>query len=142
MRDCVITGIGSTTFGRNQDRPVQSLAVEAANAALLRAGIGREEIGALYLGNFIAGPLSGQEVLAGMVGDELGLTGIPCTKVEGACASGGIAFRHAVMAVRSGACDAALWAKGPETGCRRGRGSPPAAARPRRGHPPCAAAHC
>jgi acetyl-CoA C-acetyltransferase len=108
MRDCVITGIGSTTFGRHDGRAVQSLAVEAANAALLRAGIDRREIGALYLGNFIAGPLSGQEVLAGMVGDELGLSGIPCTKVEGACASGGIAFRHAVMAVRSGACNAAL----------------------------------
>ena len=108
MRDCVITGIGSTAFGKLEGHPVQSLAVQAANAALARAGIERGEVGALYLGNFIAGPLCQQEVLAGMVADELGLAGIPCTKVEGACASGGIAFRHAVMAVRSGACDAAL----------------------------------
>jgi acetyl-CoA C-acetyltransferase len=108
MRETVITGIGSTTFGRHESRPVQSLAVEAANAALARAGLDRREIGALYLGNFIAGPLSGQEVLAGMVADELGISGIPCTKVEGACASGGIAFRHAVLAVQSGICDAAL----------------------------------
>ena len=108
MRETVITGIGSTTFGRHDGRPVQSLAVEAASAALSRAGVERREIGALYLGNFIAGPLSGQEVLAGMVADELGLSGIPCTKVEGACASGGIAFRHAVLAVQAGICDAAL----------------------------------
>jgi acetyl-CoA C-acetyltransferase len=108
MRDVMITGIGSTPFGRLEGRSVQSLAVEAASMALARSGVDRSEIGALYLGNFVAGPLSGQEVLAGMVGDELGLTGIPCTKVEGACASGGIAFRHAVMAVRSGACDAAI----------------------------------
>jgi len=108
MRETVITGIGSTAFGRHEGRLVQSLAVEAANAALERAGVERREIGALYLGNFIAGPLSGQEVLAGIVADELGIAGIPCTKVEGACASGGIAFRHAVMAVQSGMCDAAL----------------------------------
>jgi acetyl-CoA C-acetyltransferase len=108
MRDVMITGIGSTAFGRHEGRTVQSLAAEAANAAIERAGLDREDIGALYLGNFVAGPLSGQEVLAGMVGDELGLAGIPCTKVEGACASGGIAFRHAVMAVRAGFCDAAV----------------------------------
>jgi acetyl-CoA C-acetyltransferase len=108
MRDVAITGIGSTLFGKHEGRGLESLAVEAANAALRNAGVSRKEIGALYLGNFIAGPLSGQEVLAGIVADELGLENIPCTKVEGACASGGIAFRHAVLAVSSGQCDAAL----------------------------------
>lgn len=108
MRDVAITGIGSTLFGKHDGRGLESLAVEAANAALRNAGVSRNEIGALYLGNFIAGPLSGQEVLAGIVADELGLENIPCTKVEGACASGGIAFRHAVLAVSSGICDAAL----------------------------------
>ena len=108
MRDVAITGIGSTLFGKHEGRGLESLAVEAANAALRNAGVSRKEIGALYLGNFIAGPLSGQEVLAGIVADELGLENIPCTKVEGACASGGIAFRHAVLAVSSGMCDAAL----------------------------------
>lgn len=108
MRDVAITGIGSTLFGKHDGRGLESLAVEAANAALRNAGVSRKEIGALYLGNFIAGPLSGQEVLAGIVADELGLENIPCTKVEGACASGGIAFRHAVLAVSSGMCDAAL----------------------------------
>jgi acetyl-CoA C-acetyltransferase len=108
MRDVAITGIGSTLFGKHEGRGLESLAVEAANAALRNAGVARNEIGALYLGNFIAGPLSGQEVLAGIVADELGLENIPCTKVEGACASGGIAFRHAVLAVSSGQCDAAL----------------------------------
>lgn len=108
MRDVAITGIGSTLFGKHEGRGLESLAVEAANAALRNAGVARNEIGALYLGNFIAGPLVGQEVLAGIVADELGLENIPCTKVEGACASGGIAFRHAVLAISSGQCDAAL----------------------------------
>ena len=108
MREVVITGIGSTPFGKLDGRGLESLAVEAANAALRRAGVDRKDIGAVYLGNFVAGPLSGQEVLAGIVADELGLENVPCTKVEGACASGGIAFRHAVLAVGAGLCDAAL----------------------------------
>lgn len=82
--------------------------MQAAAEALVEAGIDRSRIGALYLGNFISGPLNGKEVLAGIVADQLGLPNIPCTKVEGACASGGIAFRHAWLAVASGQCDAAL----------------------------------
>lgn len=108
MREVSITGIGSTVFARHPDKDIQALAVEAAEAALARAGLKRQEIGALYLGNFIAGPLTGQEVLAGIVADRVGLANVPCTKVEGACASGGIAFRHAVLAVQSGQCDAAI----------------------------------
>ena len=108
MRDVAITGVGSTSFGKHDGRGLESLAIDAANTALKKAGVERKEIGAVYLGNFIAGPLSGQEVLAGIVADELGLENIPCTKVEGACASGGIAFRHAVLSVAAGLCDAAL----------------------------------
>jgi acetyl-CoA C-acetyltransferase len=114
MRDVVIVGVGSTPFGRHAGTPIEQLAVGAAAQALLDAGIDRERIGALYLGNFISGPLNGKEVLAGIVADQLGLPNIPCTKVEGACASGGIAFRHAWMAIASGQCDAAI-AVGVET---------------------------
>lgn len=108
MRQVSILGIGSTAFGRHVGTPIETLAVRAAAQALADAGIARDEVGALYLGNFISGPLNGQEVLAGIVADRLGLPNIPCTKVEGACASGGIAFRHAFLAIASGQCDAAL----------------------------------
>ena len=108
MREVVIVGVGSTPFGRHAGTPIEQLAVHAAAEALVDAGVDRERIGALYLGNFISGPLNGKEVLAGLVADQLGLPDIPCTKVEGACASGGIAFRHAWLAVASGQCDAAL----------------------------------
>ena len=109
MRDVYISGIGSTPFGRHRDQTIESLAAGASVQALTESGLAREQIGALYLGNFISGPLNGKEVLAGIVADRLGLPGnIPCTKVEGACASGGIAFRHAWLAVAYGMCDAAL----------------------------------
>ncbi|HPU49938.1 MAG TPA: beta-ketoacyl synthase N-terminal-like domain-containing protein [Burkholderiaceae bacterium] len=114
MREVVIVGIGSTPFGRHAGTPIEQLAVSAAAQAIVDAGVDRERIGALYLGNFISGPLNGKEVLAGIVADQLGLPNIPCTKVEGACASGGIAFRHAWMAIASGQCDAAI-AVGAET---------------------------
>ncbi|WP_046869185.1 thiolase C-terminal domain-containing protein [Microvirga massiliensis] len=108
MRKVVVAGIGSTPFGRHPDTPIETLAVSAADAAIKEIGLPRSEIGAVYLGNFVSGPLVGQEVLAGLVGDGLGLGQIPCTKVEGACASGGIAFRHACLAIASGLCDVAL----------------------------------
>lgn len=107
MRDVFVAGVGSTRFGKHFV-PIESLAVEAAAGAILESRIDRKDIGALYLGNFISGPLNGKEVLAGIVGERLGLGDIPCTKVEGACASGGIAFRHAWIAVASGMCDAAI----------------------------------
>lgn len=108
MRDVFISGVGSTSFGKHLAIPIESLGVQAAAQAILESRIDRGEIGALYLGNFISGPLNGKEVLAGIIGERLGLGNIPCTKVEGACASGGIAFRHAWIAIASGMCDAAL----------------------------------
>lgn len=108
MRPVSIIGIGSTSFGRHEGRAIESLAAQAGADALKDAGIDRGTIGAVYLGNFISGPLNGQEVLAGLVADQLGLPNVPCTKVEGACASGGIAFRHAWLAIATGQCDAAL----------------------------------
>ena len=108
MRDVSIVGVGSTRFGRHGEAAIDDLAAGAARDALADAGIEPERIGALYLGNFVAGMLTGQEVLAGLVGEAIGLDGVPCTKVEGACASGGIAFRHACLAVGAGLTDAAI----------------------------------
>lgn len=108
MRKVLVAGIGSTQFGRHPDVAIESLAVRAADAAIRETGLDRSRIGAVYLGNFVAGPLVEQEVLAGLVADGLSLGQVPCTKVEGACASGGIAFRHAYLAIASGMCDVAL----------------------------------
>jgi len=109
MRPVSIIGIGSTLFGRHKETPLETLAVSACTDALGDAGVSARDIGALYLGNFIGGVLSGQEVLAGLVGHQLGLPlSAPCSKVEGACASGGIAFRQAWMSVAAGLCDFAV----------------------------------
>ncbi len=108
IRNVSISGIGSTEFGKLRDRTIGQLAVDAAEVAIKDSAVDRRDIGAIYLGNFVSGMLTGQEILAGLVGDNLGLGNIPCTKVEGACASGGIAFRHAYLAVATGLYNAAL----------------------------------
>src|SRR5574337_305902 len=61
-------------------------------------------------GNFVSEALVHQGSLAPMVAYRLGLRAIPCTKVEGACASSGIAFRHGVLLIASGLCDIVLTA--------------------------------
>jgi acetyl-CoA C-acetyltransferase len=108
MIPVAIAGVGSTRFGRHEGVTPQALAIRAGRDAIRQSGLDRADIDALYLGNFLSGVLTGQEVLAGLVAQGLGLGPVPATKVEGACASGGIAFRHAVMAVASGQARAAL----------------------------------
>ena len=108
VRDASIVGVGSTRFGCHDETAIDDLAALAARDALADAGVEPARIGALYLGNFVGGMLTGQEVLAGLVGEAIGLGSVPCTKVEGACASGGIAFRHACLAVAGGLADAAI----------------------------------
>ena len=108
MRQVFVVGVGSTLFGEHHDSSITELAVNAVNAAIKDAQIDRNATGALYLGNFVGGQLTGQEVLAGLVADEARLPCVPSTKVEGACASGGIAFRHAWLSVAAGICDVAI----------------------------------
>ena len=92
MRPVVVVGAGKTPFGTFADRGLRDLAVEAGQKALANASMRPEQVEAFYLGNF-AGPLFvGQNHLAPYVSTALGMTGIPSTRVEGACASSGSAF--------------------------------------------------
>jgi acetyl-CoA C-acetyltransferase len=108
MREVAIIGVGSTPFGKLEGLGIVELAVAACRDALADAGVPREKIQALYLGNFAGERLAGQGALAAIVANRLGLTGIPATKVEGACASGGIAFRHGVLGIALGLYDVVL----------------------------------
>ncbi len=83
MRPVSVVGIGSTPFGRHEDTAVEVLAAAAAREAILDAGIERGEIGAVYLGNFVSGVLSGQEILVGLVADDLGLANVPPVRYTG-----------------------------------------------------------
>lgn len=101
-------GSGKTAFGSFPDRSLRSLAEEAIKHALADAGLAPREMEAFYLGNFAGPSFAGQNHLAPYVGSAAGLEGIPCTRIENACASGGSAFFHAWQAVSAGLYDFVL----------------------------------
>ena len=109
-RGVSVIGVGCTPFGRHNGIGIIDLAVRACREALDDAGVPNERVQAFYLGNFVSEALVHQGSLAPMVAYRLGLRAIPCTKVEGACASSGIAFRHGVLLIASGLCDIVLTA--------------------------------
>ena len=108
MRPVSIVGVGSTPFGRLEGENIVKLAVDACRDAIEDSGIARSRIQALYLGNFVGERLAAQGSLAPLVAGRLGLDGIPGTKVEGACASGGLALREGFLTVALGLYDFVL----------------------------------
>jgi acetyl-CoA C-acetyltransferase len=80
---------------------------EAGVLAIEDAEITGEQIDALYVGNMSGGRFIEQEHIGALIADCAGLSRlhVPSTRVEAACASGGLALRQAVMAVASGYCD-------------------------------------
>ena len=108
MRQVAVVGIGKTAFGAFPDRDLRSLAVEAGQKALENAGANGSQVEAFYLGNFAGPSFVGQNHLAPYVAAGMGITGIPATRFEAACASSGAAFFHAVSAVAAGLYDVIL----------------------------------
>jgi len=104
MSDVYILGVDMIKFGRFPDRSVPNIGSEAALMALDDAGLGIEDMQALYCGNL------GQS--SGMVGQrilqEIGQTGIPVVNCANACATGATAFREAWTSVKAGLYDVVL----------------------------------
>jgi len=108
MRQVAVAGVGKTAFGVFANRDLRSLAVEASRKCLENSGVADGDVQAFYLGNFAGPSFAGQSHLAPFVAAEVGLSGIPATRFEDACASGGTAFFHAWAAVASGIYDTVL----------------------------------
>ena len=108
MRQVAVVGIGKTAFGAFPDRDLRSLAVEAGQKALENARAKSSQVEAFYLGNFAGPSFVGQNHLAPYVAAGMGITGIPATRFEAACASSGAAFFHAVSAVAAELYDVIL----------------------------------
>ncbi len=105
MRDVAVIGIGVTKFGELWDTSFRDLFVDAGLRALEDAEMDGGEIDALYVGNMSAGQFIQQEHVASLIADHAGLVPAPCTRVEAACASGGLALRQAFISVASGIHD-------------------------------------
>jgi acetyl-CoA C-acetyltransferase len=99
-----ITGAATTKFGELWAASPRKLAREAVGNALKDANISAKHIQAIFVGNMLSGMLGGQEHLVAFFAEELGLT-VPAFKIEGACASGGLAIHNAINSVLSGQYD-------------------------------------
>jgi acetyl-CoA C-acetyltransferase len=107
-REVAIVGAGKTPFGAFPDRDLRSLSVTAGRKALLNAGMESSAIQAFYLGNFAGPEFTSQNHLAPWISTALGMTGIPSTRFEAACASSGAAFFQAFMGVACGVYDVVM----------------------------------
>ncbi len=107
IRDKVaILGMGCSKFGERWNDSAEDLMVEAFTECIADAGIDKKEIQAAWLGVCFDEIHVGKSALAAST--TLRLNNIAVTRVENFCASGTEAFRGAVYAVASGACDIAL----------------------------------
>jgi acetyl-CoA C-acetyltransferase len=96
-----IIGAATTKFGELWGVSPRALAHTAVEGAMRDAAVDRSAIEALFVGNMLSGMLGGQEHLGAFFAEELGLS-VPAFKIEGACASGGLAIHNAVNSVLSG----------------------------------------
>lgn len=96
-----IHGAGMTKFGELWDTSPRALAHLAYEKAINDPENKTKSIDALFVGNMLTGILGSQEHLGALFAEELGITGA-AMRVEGACASGGLALHAAVNALASG----------------------------------------
>ena len=101
MSVCIV-GWGHTKFGKLEDQGLEDLLVSAANEAMADAGVGPEDIDAIYVATFNAG-MSEQDFISSMalqVSDAFRFT--PSTRVENACGSGSAAVFQAANLIEAG----------------------------------------
>jgi acetyl-CoA acetyltransferase len=109
MRDVSIIGVGLHPFGRHLSSSLTDLGRTAVLAAIADAAVDPRAIGCAYVGNSLAGLLTGQEGVRGQVIlHDTGIDEVPVVNVENACASGSTALRGAYLEVAAGTCDVAL----------------------------------
>ena len=109
-RGVAIVGAGICTFGTLKGRSSRDIFVEAFEEmkASVDKGLEIKDIEALYVGNFSSDFFEGQGHIAPIMADWVGLVPRPATRVEGACASGGVALREGIIAIASGLYDMVL----------------------------------
>jgi acetyl-CoA C-acetyltransferase len=99
--------VKNTCFGEMWGRSFRDIVVEAGVGALEDAMVAGEDIESIFVGNMSGGQFVEQEHIGALIADYSGLAAmhVPSTRVEAACASGGLALRQAVLAVASGLND-------------------------------------
>jgi acetyl-CoA C-acetyltransferase len=107
-----VLGGCQTDFARNVTREggaIVDLIREAAHGALADAGVRADEIEVGHVGNFAAELFVGQGHLGGLLVEaDPAFAGLPTSRHEAACASGGVAVLAAMADLQAGRYDVAL----------------------------------
>lgn len=109
-RGVAVVGAGISKFGAFPEKTSRDLFVEAFQdmQASITKDFNPKNIEALFLGNFSSDQFEKQAHMAPILASWIGLDSIAALRVEGACASGGVALRQGIMAIASGAYDVVL----------------------------------
>lgn len=109
MENVAVIGVGMTCFGKFLEKGIKDLVREAVEDALNDAGIDKKKIEAAYVGNAVAGIMTGQEMIRGQVTlSAMGIDKIPIYNIESACASSSSAFNLAWTSIVAGIHDCVL----------------------------------
>jgi acetyl-CoA C-acetyltransferase len=97
-------------FGAFKDKASRDLFVDAFvdMQSSVDKGLDVSDIQSIFVGNFSSDLFEGQGHLAPMMAEWVGLNPCPATRVEDACASGGVALRQGLLAIASGLYDVVL----------------------------------
>lgn len=96
-----IIGYHTTQFGELWDKSLFDLVEESIRGVLNNTQLELEDIDAIFFGNMLGGILENNLHSGAKIADIFNVT-IPIFRVEGACASGGMAFHLANEYVKSG----------------------------------------
>ncbi len=105
----VSMGTGRKEFNPKKERPGLEQYIKEAGQATLKQISGAEKVDECVVGNFMASRFNKQGHLGAFMGMvDSGLRMKPSTRVEGACASGGLALVTGIKSVLSGSSEVVL----------------------------------
>lgn len=107
MTKIAVAGVGLTKFGEMWDKSLLDLAFEASKEAIKDAKMNKNKIDAVFVSNMLIGKIAGQDHLGAVIASSLDLN-CASFKVEGACASGGLAIHLAIQSLLAGTYKNAL----------------------------------
>jgi len=106
MKDVAVIGVGMQRWGELWDKSLRDIFVESALLALADTKV--DKLDNMFIGCMSSGLFVGQEHIGSVMADYLGQRHLAAGRVESACASGGLAFRCALVEVASGMSDVVL----------------------------------
>lgn len=108
MRRVAVIGTGHSKFCFNSPKTSVEMLSEVAIDAINEANITPKDVQAINVGNVLGDFEEGQGMVQSFFANDIGCFNVAASRFEGACASGSMAVRDAVMWVASGYYDIML----------------------------------